>query len=258
MPNDPRFASVAGSGPAVGQWTLRAPAGGPANLRVQAHDASGARGQAQATDAATAALDRRVAQGQAPVQALARSGWPVGALNSCCRQPARAFGERAAQIGAAARAGEADAAVDRAELLVQPAQLLGLDPLVPAVERPEDLEPHLAAGQLIYLARNVLHGVAALEAEFVHRFPFLSGASHRIVRAYGTTALAIFVGASCLADCGRDFGHGLTEQEVRHLITREWARTAEDVLWRRTKLGLRFGPEEAASLDEFIKQECPQ
>lgn len=101
-------------------------------------------------------------------------------------------------------------------------------------------------------------GVAALEAEFVHRFPFLSGASHRIVRAYGTTALPIFDGASCLADCGRDFGHGLTEREVRHLITREWARTAEDVLWRRTKLGLRFGPEEAASLDEFIKQECPQ
>ena len=82
--------------------------------------------------------------------------------------------------------------------------------------------------------------------------------AHRIVRAYGTTALAIFVGASCLADCGRDFGHGLTEREVRHLITREWARTAEDVLWRRTKLGLRFGPEGAASLDEFIKQECPQ
>ena len=101
-------------------------------------------------------------------------------------------------------------------------------------------------------------GVAALEAEFVRRFPFLAGAAHRIVRAYGTTALAIFVGASCLADCGRDFGHGLTEREVRHLITREWARTAEDVLWRRTKLGLRFGPEEAASLDEFIKQECPQ
>ena len=101
-------------------------------------------------------------------------------------------------------------------------------------------------------------GVAGLEAEFVRRYPFLSGASYRIVRAYGTTALAIFVGASCLADCGRDFGHGLTEREVRHLITREWARTAEDVLWRRTKLGLRFGPEEAASLDEFIKQECPQ
>ena len=101
-------------------------------------------------------------------------------------------------------------------------------------------------------------GVAALEAEFVRRFPFLAGAAHRIVRAYGTTALAIFVGASCLADCGRDFGHGLTEREVRHLMTREWARTAEDVLWRRTKLGLRFGPEEAASHDEFIKQECPQ
>jgi glycerol-3-phosphate dehydrogenase len=58
-----------------------------------------------------------------------------------------------------------------------------------------------------------------------------------------------------LGDCGRDFGHGLTEREVRHLVQREWARSAADLLWRRTKLGLRFSSDEAARLEEFIMQE---
>jgi glycerol-3-phosphate dehydrogenase len=101
-------------------------------------------------------------------------------------------------------------------------------------------------------------GAAALAAELAGRFPFLAGAAHRLVRAYGTTALAIFDGATGPDDCGRDFGHGLTEREVRHLVQREWARNAGDVLWRRSKLGLRFSPEEAARLEDFIMQECPQ
>lgn len=103
-----------------------------------------------------------------------------------------------------------------------------------------------------------INGAATLEAEFTRRFPFLAGAAHRLVRAYGTTSFAIFDGASGRDDCGRDFGHGLTEREVRHLVQREWARSADDVLWRRTKLGLRFLPEEAARLEEFILQECPE
>ena len=103
-----------------------------------------------------------------------------------------------------------------------------------------------------------IDNATTLEAEFARRFPFLAGAAHRLVRAYGTTSFAIFDGASDKDDCGLDFGHGLTEREVRHLVQREWARSADDVLWRRTKLGLRFLPEEAARLEEFIMQECPQ
>jgi len=99
-----------------------------------------------------------------------------------------------------------------------------------------------------------IDGAARLEADFAARFPFLAEAAHRLVRAYGTTAFAIFDGARSLADCGRDFGHGLTEREVHHLTSREWARSAEDVLWRRTKLGLRFSPQEAMALDQFIGQ----
>ena len=49
------------------------------------------------------------------------------------------------------------------------------------------------------------------------------------------------------------FGWDLTEREVRWLMEREWARTAEDVLWRRTKLGLRLGPDETARLAAFMQ-----
>lgn len=98
-------------------------------------------------------------------------------------------------------------------------------------------------------------GAAALEAEFSARFPFLRGAASRLVRAYGTTAMGIYEGAASAEECGRDFGHGLHEREVRHLLTREWARSADDVLWRRTKLGLRFSASEASALEQFIQQE---
>lgn len=96
-------------------------------------------------------------------------------------------------------------------------------------------------------------GAPALAAELTARYPFLSAAeAQRLVRAYGTDARAILGGATRREDLGADFGHGLSECEVRHLVTREWARTAEDVLWRRTKLGLRFTAGESARLAEWL------
>ncbi|TIT31100.1 MAG: glycerol-3-phosphate dehydrogenase, partial [Mesorhizobium sp.] len=55
------------------------------------------------------------------------------------------------------------------------------------------------------------------------------------------------------ADLGRNFGADLYEAEVRYLVQNEWAMTAEDVLWRRTKRGLHLGREQAAALDEFMR-----
>ena len=81
--------------------------------------------------------------------------------------------------------------------------------------------------------------------------------ARRLVRAYGTEAVLVVGGAQDMADLGRQFGHGLTEAEVRHMIEREWARTAEDVLWRRTKLGLRFSPDETAELDRWMAAVVP-
>ena len=98
--------------------------------------------------------------------------------------------------------------------------------------------------------------VPSLESEFAIRFPFLAASANRFVRAYGTTAFSMFEGVTDWDDCGRNFGHGLTEREVRYLFANEWARSAEDVLWRRTKLGLRFSAEEARLLDDFLVQKC--
>ena len=55
-----------------------------------------------------------------------------------------------------------------------------------------------------------------------------------------------------MADLGQSFGATLTESEVRYLMSIEWARTAEDVVWRRSKLGLRLSADEIAALDDWM------
>jgi glycerol-3-phosphate dehydrogenase len=71
--------------------------------------------------------------------------------------------------------------------------------------------------------------------------PFLPAAqAHRLGRAYGTRVWNILGNAQTLADLGEAFGGGVTAAEIDYLIDQEWARTAEDVLWRRSKLGLHL------------------
>ena len=74
----------------------------------------------------------------------------------------------------------------------------------------------------------------------------------RLVRAYGTEAAIILGGASTAADLGTDFGATLTEAEVHWLMDEEFARSAEDVVWRRNKLGLRMTPEQIEALDLWM------
>jgi glycerol-3-phosphate dehydrogenase len=78
--------------------------------------------------------------------------------------------------------------------------------------------------------------------------------AQRLIRLYGTRAHVILGDAANPADLGEDFGHGLTAAEVDYLIAQEWARTAEDILWRRTKLGLHFTPEQTARLAAYITE----
>ena len=75
----------------------------------------------------------------------------------------------------------------------------------------------------------------------------------RLANAYGTRLDRLLDGVESLADLGRHFGAGLHEREVRYLIDHEFARTAEDVLWRRSKLGLALSPEEQATLEAFLR-----
>jgi glycerol-3-phosphate dehydrogenase len=97
-------------------------------------------------------------------------------------------------------------------------------------------------------------GFEGLVAKFRREFPFLSEAhSKRLVRLYGTRAWRIVGHAKSFADLGRLFGGDLTEAEVSYLIDQEWADDAEDVLWRRTKLGLKLDDAGKQALDEFMK-----
>lgn len=85
-------------------------------------------------------------------------------------------------------------------------------------------------------------------------YPFLSPIhARRLFRLYGTRALVLLGKATSLADLGRHFGGDLYEAEVRYLIENEWAHTAEDILWRRTKLGLRLNALEVSALESFLK-----
>jgi glycerol-3-phosphate dehydrogenase len=98
-----------------------------------------------------------------------------------------------------------------------------------------------------------MDGAAALQADLAAAYPFLSPKTvHRSVRCYGTRAAHWLGDANTFGELGCDFGYGLSQAEVDYLMTQEWATGAEDVLWRRTKLGLRFTPEEATALNHYI------
>ena len=96
-------------------------------------------------------------------------------------------------------------------------------------------------------------GVEALVEALRDAHPFLTERwALRLVRAYGTDAARMLEGARAQADLGRSFGATLSEREVEWLRAHEFARTAEDVVWRRSKLGLRMGGDEIAALDAWM------
>ena len=91
-------------------------------------------------------------------------------------------------------------------------------------------------------------GVATLIETFRAAHPWADAkTAQRLIRAYGTEAATIFANGP-----GQHFGHGLFAAEVNWLIDKEWVRTADDLLWRRTKLGLHFSDAETAALAAYI------
>jgi len=89
----------------------------------------------------------------------------------------------------------------------------------------------------------------------VSRYGFVPAATlRRLLRAYGTRIEELLGDATCWEDLGTLFGADLTEAELRYLIRAEWAQTAEDVVWRRSKLGLRMNADEIASVDDAMQR----
>ena len=76
----------------------------------------------------------------------------------------------------------------------------------------------------------------------------------RLMRLYGTKARVLLGDRTTIEALGQHFGADLHAAEVDYLVANEWARTAQDVLWRRTKLGLKVGPEDVARLEAYLNE----
>jgi glycerol-3-phosphate dehydrogenase len=95
---------------------------------------------------------------------------------------------------------------------------------------------------------------AALARTLRADYPFLpQDLAFRLARSYGTRARQIIGTATSLAGLGEDFGAGLHQAEVDYLIATEWARDAQDILFRRSKLGLHLQPNGVRRLEAYLK-----
>lgn len=126
-----------------------------------------------------------------------------------------------------------------------------LAPLFPGLKPAWTGTAHLPGGDFPW------DGFAALRDDLVRRYPFLpEPTATRLTRAYGTRASALLGDARSWSDLGTVFGADLTAREVDWLVRTEWARTAQDVLWRRSKLGMRFAPDEVTALERYLGQKA--
>jgi len=124
-----------------------------------------------------------------------------------------------------------------------------------ALERLAPLLPSSSRNPAGWTGHTALPGGegAVTTAALMRDYPFLAPShADRLVATYGTLAECILAGARTAADLGMSFGATLTEAEVRYLMAQEFAGAADDVLWRRTKLGLVLSVAEAAVLDRFM------
>lgn len=129
----------------------------------------------------------------------------------------------------------------------------------------EKLRPHLGLPDTLWTAGAPLPGGDMPDADFDRflaglrqRAPFLPAALvRRLARAYGSRVDELLGGARALADLGEDFGGGLTRAEVDYLLRKEWAVSAEDILWRRSKLGLHVPAGTEARLRDYLAMARP-
>ena len=125
-------------------------------------------------------------------------------------------------------------------------------PFFPEMGKPWTAAAKLPGGEFPY--DEVEQRIAALAA----RFPFIApGNMRRLFRAYGTDVEEMLKGVTTAAGLGQSFGP-LSEREIDWLKQKEWAMSADDILWRRSKLGLHMSKAEQEALRDYMKNGQPQ
>lgn len=127
----------------------------------------------------------------------------------------------------------------------------------------DKLQPLLGLTAAAWTAQAPLPGGDIPDANFVAfltafktAHPWLpADLARRYARAYGTRAEILIGGARSLADLGEDLGGGLHEAEINYMVRHEWAINAEDVLWRRSKLGLHLSAVEKTRLETWFGEQ---
>ncbi|MBT0956144.1 glycerol-3-phosphate dehydrogenase [Alphaproteobacteria bacterium KMM 3653] len=123
-----------------------------------------------------------------------------------------------------------------------------ITPHFPAATGPWTQTPALPGGDF------PVDGVADLIARLQGDYAFLTPQwARRLVRCYGTESWSVLGDAKTAEDLGEDFGASITAAELNWTMANEWVRSAEDYLWRRTRLGLKTTPEEHSRIEEFIR-----
>jgi glycerol-3-phosphate dehydrogenase len=125
----------------------------------------------------------------------------------------------------------------------------------------EKLQPAIGGERREWTGTSPLPGGDIPRADFASfassvkkRWPFLPAPyAERLARAYGTRVDRILGGARSMIDLGEHYGAGLTQAEVSYLLAHEWAMTVDDILWRRTKLGLHLSPEARRRLTDVLE-----
>ncbi|MEC8917810.1 MAG: glycerol-3-phosphate dehydrogenase C-terminal domain-containing protein, partial [Pseudomonadota bacterium] len=122
-----------------------------------------------------------------------------------------------------------------------------LQPLLPHMGQAWTAEARLPGGDI--------ESRHTFVAQLLREYPFLGRErAERFASSYGTLCLKFLAGKQSQEDLGQHFGSGLTRAEVDYLIEHEWARTSDDILWRRSKLGLRLTLEEQQALVEHLSR----
>jgi glycerol-3-phosphate dehydrogenase len=126
----------------------------------------------------------------------------------------------------------------------------------------EKLSPVLQIADRPWTATAPLPGAATGHFDYVEFLKSMltrcaalpTGLVEGIVRRHGASAIDLIGDAQNIHDLGIHFGAGLTAREVDYFIDREWARTAEDVLWRRSKAGLHLSDAERAAVEDYVRR----